>query len=262
MPIANLPHMALHWQQDGDPDGVPVVFANSLGTDLRLWDGVIPLLPQGFRYLRYDKRGHGLSDLPKAPATMGDYAGDIAALLDHLGSGPVVFVGLSIGGMIGLQLAAEQPHRLRAMVLCNAAVKMGDPQGWSDRIAAIKDGGISAIADPILDRWFGAAFRHSAAVPMWRNMLIRTDTKGYLTACRAIRDTDLADSARQLDMPLLALTGSEDQACPPELTRATADLVPRARFAVIDGAGHLPCVETPQAFAARLTEFLLEHAHD
>ncbi|AUQ52471.1 putative 3-oxoadipate enol-lactonase (plasmid) [Phaeobacter inhibens] len=256
MRIARLDDISLHWREDGDPSGRAVVFANSLGTDLRLWDQVIPLLPQNLRYVRFDKRGHGLSDCPPAPYNIGQLADDVVGLLDHLGITESVFVGLSIGGMIGQMLAARHPERVRALVLSNTAAKMGEASAWHDRIAAIEAKGIEAVADPIMERWFGTAFRTSPNLTAWRNMLTRTPVNGYLGCCHAIAQADLSNTSAQLMLPVLALAGTEDQASPPDLVRTTAEMIAGARFEQIDGVGHLPCVEDPQGFARLLTEFL------
>ena len=145
MQAARLTHATLHWRADGDPNGPAVVFANSLGTDLRLWDAVIDRLPKHLRLIRYDTRGHGLSSCPAGPYSIEDLAQDALELLDHLGIGTCVFVGLSIGGMIAQTLAARAPERISALVLSNTAAKMGEAQMWRDRIAAIEAGGIAAL---------------------------------------------------------------------------------------------------------------------
>ena len=152
MQVALANGVGLNWREDGDPAGYPVVFANSLGTDMRLWDQVLPLLPRGLRIIRFDKRGHGLSDCPPAPYAMEDLVSDAEALLDGLGLRACVFVGLSIGGMIGQGLAARRPDLVRALVLSNTAAKMGDAAMWQARIDAIRAGGIEALADAVIDR--------------------------------------------------------------------------------------------------------------
>ncbi len=258
MRIATLDKVQLHWREDGDPDGVPLVFANSLGTDLRLWDKVVQRLPAGLRLVRFDKRGHGLSSCPKGPYSLEDLTDDTERLLAHLGIASCVFVGLSIGGMIGQALAARRPDLVRALVLSNTAVRMGEAQMWADRIAAIETGGIESLANPIMERWFSAAFRASEEVSAWRNMLVRTPQEGYIGCCQAIAGTDLSDRTSSLRLPVLGIGGSEDGASPPETVRATTALVPGSRFAEITGAGHLPCVEKPDDYAALLSAFLKE----
>ena len=126
MRVADLGDVKLNWREDGDPSGQPVVFANSLGTDLRVWDDVIPLLPDGFRYIRYDKRGHGLSSSPTAPYTMDQLVGDAEALLTLLGVKQTTFVGLSIGGMIGQGLASKRPDLVRTAAERDQYVARGE----------------------------------------------------------------------------------------------------------------------------------------
>lgn len=253
--------VTLHVTETG-PKGAPaVIFANSLGTDLRLWDAVLPLLPQDLRYIRYDKRGHGLSDCPEGGWSIADLARDVEQVIEALDAGPVVFVGLSIGGMIGQQLAATRPDLLRALVLSNTAARMGTPEMWAQRIDAIKAGGISALESAILDRWFGPAFRHSPEAALWGAMLSRTPQAGYLACCAAIAGADLTEQTARLALPVLAIAGEADGASSPDLVAATAALIPGAQCHTIPGAGHLPCVEASGAFADILSPFLKEHAH-
>lgn len=256
MQVLTRPWGAMHYRTDGD--GPAVVFANSLGTDLRLWDAVLPLLP-GIRAIRFDKRGHGLSDVGPEEGIDG-FADDAAALIEAVADGPVVFVGLSIGGMIGQALAARRPDLVRALVLSNTAAKMGTAEAWAARIAAVQAGGMAAITDAVMERWFAPAFRATPALAPWRNMLRRTDAAGYCSACAAIAGADLTPTTSALRLPTLAIVGDQDGASPPDLVRATAEMVPGAAFHVIPGAGHLPCVETPSQWAALVAPFLTEHA--
>ncbi|SMO89862.1 3-oxoadipate enol-lactonase [Thalassovita litoralis] len=261
MQIADLDDIKIHYREDGDPNGAPVVFANSLGTDLRLWDKVIARLPQNLRLIRYDKRGHGLSDCTPAPYSMGTLVRDVERLLDHLQVKDCVFVGLSIGGMIAQGLAVKRLDLVRAVVLSNTAAKIGQPQMWADRIDAIANGGIEALEGPILDRWFAKPFRETAEFSAWRNMLVRQPVQGYVGCCAAISGTDFYTPTSGLRLPLLGIAGSEDGSTPPDLVRETVDLVPGSKFQLIRKAGHLPCVERPDEYAAILTDFLKEVGH-
>lgn len=261
MHMADLGNVQLHYRIDGDPDGAPVVFANSLGTDLRLWDALLPLLPKGLKFIRYDKRGHGLSSLPPAPWSMDDLVGDAAALLDKLKVRDCLFVGLSIGGMIAQGLAAKRLDLVRAMVLSNTGAKIGTPDMWSSRIAAVNQGGIEALADGVMERWFSRAFRATPELAIWRNMLARQPDAGYAGCCAAISGTDLYTPTSGLRLAVLGIAGDEDGSTPPDLVRETIDLVPGSRFQLIRKAGHLPCVEQPAAYAAILTGFLRETGH-
>lgn len=251
---------ALHWREDGDPDGAPLVFANSLGTDLRLWDRVLPLLPPGLRIIRFDCPGHGLSGTAE-DYSMETLIGWVAELLDELGVQGACFTGCSMGGMVGMGLASHRPDRVRALVLSNAAPQMGTAEKWDARMDAIRSGGMERVADAVMAAWFSAAFRADPLFPLWRTMFTRTEPKGYLAACAAIRDADLGAPAAQIRIPTLVIGGSEDGASPPAQLRATADMIPTARYHEIGGAGHLPAVETPHAFATELTAFLKETAH-
>ncbi|MEE9426811.1 MAG: 3-oxoadipate enol-lactonase [Paracoccaceae bacterium] len=258
MHMATLKNLQLHWQQNGDPNGQPVVFANSLGTDLRIWDSVIPLMPKGLRLIRFDKRGHGLSDCPPAPYTMEKLVDDTAQLLDQLGVTSCIFVGLSIGGMIAQSLAARRPDLVGALVLSNTAAKMGDPVLWRERIAAVQADGLEAIAGSVLDRWFANDFRVSDQIAIWENMLSRTPVQGYIGCCQAIAGCDLTQTTTDLRLPTLGIAGSVDMASKPEQVKATVALIPGSRFEVISGAGHLPCVEAPEQYAALLAGFIKE----
>ena len=261
MRIARLKSVDLHWREDGDPDGAPLVFSNSLGTDLRLWDKVLPELPAGLRLIRYDKRGHGLSACPAGAYSMDQLADDAEALLEFLGVRDCIFVGLSIGGMIGQALGARRPDLVRGLVLSNTAARMGDAAMWQARIDAIEAGGIEAVSTAVLERWFAPPFRHTAEFTAWRAMLERTPQGGYVGCCHAIARADLSETTRGLSQPTIGIAGSEDGASPPDLVAATIALIKGARLHTIEGAGHLPCVEKPEAYAAILSQFLKETRH-
>jgi 3-oxoadipate enol-lactonase len=261
MRIADLGDIKLHYRIDGDPKGRPVVFANSLGTDLRLWDQVLPLLPKGLKYIRYDKRGHGLSELTPAPYSMGTLVRDVERLMDHLEVKDALFVGLSIGGMIAQGLAVKRMDLVRAMVLSNTGAKIGQPAMWDERIAAVRAGGIEALADAIMERWFSAPFRKTGAFHAWRNMLVRQPAEGYVGCSAAISGTDFYTPTSGLRLPTLGIAGSDDGSTPPDLVRETVDLIPGSQFHLIRKAGHLPCVEQPEEYAAVLTKFMQDVGH-
>jgi 3-oxoadipate enol-lactonase len=261
MKILDLGEVQINYSDEGDPKGPAVVFANSLGTDLRLWDQIMPLLPAGLRIIRFDKRGHGLSSAPNAPYSMGALIGDVEKLLDHLGVRDCVFVGLSIGGLIAQGLAVKRLDLVRAMVVSNSAAKVGTREIWAERIAAVDNGGIETFADATMERWFSKSFLKRPELISWRNMLTRTPPEGYKGCCAAIAGTDFLAPTATLTLPSLFIAGSEDGATPPDLVRETSELVKGARFHLIRGAGHLPCVESPEEYAKVLTYFLIEISH-
>nr|WP_085787349.1 3-oxoadipate enol-lactonase [Ketogulonicigenium robustum] len=259
MQVLARPWGAMHIRVDGPSDGPTVVFANSLGTDLHLWDAVLPRL-QGVRVVRFDKPGHGLSDLPRDPASVSiaALADDAAALIEAVCSGPVVFVGLSIGGMIGQQLAASRPDLVRGLVVANSAVQMGTADSWNTRIAAVEADGIESIADAVMERWFAPAFRATPELSIWRNMLVRTPRAGYVAACHALAAADLTARAGAIAVPTAVIAGQLDGAAPPDIVAATAALIDGATYTVMPGVGHIPPVEAPAAFADILNAFLAE----
>jgi len=261
MHMADLGDVRLHYRIDGPEDGAPVVFANSLGTDMRLWDPILPLMPAGLRILRYDKRGHGLSTCPPAPYGMGTLVGDVERLMDMTGFSDACFVGLSIGGLIAQGLAVKRLDLVRSMVLSNTGAKIGTKEMWADRIAAVEAGGIEALADATMTRWFSKAFLTTPELELWRNLLVRQPDAGYTGCSAAISGSDFYATTATLRLPTLGIAGSEDGATPPDLVRETVDLVPGSTFKLIRKAGHLPCVEQPQEYADALTGFLTATGH-
>ncbi|MEM1372564.1 MAG: 3-oxoadipate enol-lactonase [Pseudomonadota bacterium] len=251
----------LSYRIDGPDDGAPVVFSNSLGTDLRLWDDMVQHLPSGLRLVRYDKRGHGLSSCPRAPYSMGTLVGDLERLLDLLQIKNAVIVGCSIGGLIAQGLAAKRMDQVRAMVLSNTAAKIGTRQTWDDRIAQIRAGGIEAIGDATMERWFSKAFRATPEMQAWRAMCVRQSLEGYIGCASAISGTDFITPTSGLTLPTLVVAGSEDGATPPDLVRETAELIKGSRFELMRKVGHLPMVEDPKGFAELLTGFLNDIGH-
>lgn len=260
MQALTMPDGVLHVQVAGSDTGPAVVLCNSLGTDLRLWDKVLPLLPKGLRYIRYDKRGHGLSGLGGG-TTIAEHADDAIAVIEQIARGPVVFVGLSIGGMIGQVVAHRRPDLLRGLVLSNTAARLGTADSWRARIDAVSALGLDGIADGVMDRWFAPAFRTTPELALWRAMMSRTPVQGYVAACQALAGADQTQQTAQLRLPTLVIAGSEDGASPPDVVRATANLIAGAAFHEIPGAGHLPPVEAPAAWAAIVAPFLKAHAH-
>ena len=252
--------VSLHWREDGDPTGPAVLLLNSLGTDLRLWDGFVPHL-SGHRVIRMDTRGHGLSDAPDGPYSLKVLAGDASALIDYLGLTALSVIGVSLGGMMAQVLAAEMPDRIQRVVLSNTAERMGTPGMWNDRIAAVQSGGFASIADAVLDRWFAPGFGSGADIALWRNMLTRTPAKGYAGCCTALAKADLGALSPRIACPTLVIGGSEDGASPPDIVRALARAIPGAAYHEIDGVGHLPMAEAPERFARIVHDFLKEPEH-
>jgi len=171
------------------------------------------------------------------------------------------FIGLSVGGMIGQGLAVKRLDLIRALVLSNTAAKIGNAQLWQDRIDAIKRHGLSAMADTVMERWFGPDFRNSPAVRPWRDMLIATPVAGYAGVCAAIAGTDFYTPTSGLRLPALGIAGSEDKATPPDLVRETVDLIPGATFHLMRKVGNLACAGNPAGYAKLITDFASKTCH-
>lgn len=241
------------------PDSAPVlVLAHALGTNLHVWDGLLPHLPDDLRVIRYDLRGHGQSDAPPAPYSMGRLITDAETVMDHLCVTDAAFLGLSVGGMIAQGLAIKRLDLVRALILSNTAARIGNAKLWEDRIAAVSRDGLSALAPSILSRWFGKLPHDAKALTA---MLTATPLSGYTGTCAAIAGTDFYTPTSGLRLPTLGIAGSEDRSTPPDLVRETVDLIPGSRFALMRRAGHLPCLDDPAGYAGHVTRFLRETGH-
>jgi 3-oxoadipate enol-lactonase len=250
----------VHFASEGADGAHTLVFINSLGTDFRIWDAMIGPLAKRYALLRYDKRGHGLSELIAGEASMTDYASDLAALMDEQGVKRATIVGVSIGGLIAQELYRRRPQLVASLVLCDTGAKIGTEESWASRISDISAGGIEAIADAIMQRWFSADFcAHRAAdLAGWRAMLTRTPVAGYLQACGALRRADLRAYAGAIKVPTLCVVGEEDGSTPVPQVRELSKLIGRAKIEIIAGAGHLPSIEKPEVLTALIEAHLKE----
>jgi len=250
--------IVLHVEDRGPCNAPALVFINSVGTDFRIWDAVVPQFPD-CRTLRYDKRGHGLSG-SEGGDSIDAHAADLAALLDTSGIRRATIVGLSIGGMIALGLTRLRPDLVGRLVLCDTGHRIGTAEAWQARIVAVEAGGVASIAEATMERWFSADFRarQPDLVAAARNMLSRTPADGYIRACAALRDGDLTAAARGVAVPTLCLCGTADIATTPELVQSLAALVPGARYQDIPGAAHIPCIEAPELLVGLIRGFIEE----
>ena len=270
MPFARINGVTHHYALAG-PAGAPAVaFVNSLGTDFRIWDQVAAEVAKDHRVLLYDKRGHGLSGIGATPYAMETLTADLAGLMDHAGLRDPVICGVSVGGMIAQQLSTTRPDLVRALVLCDTLARFGDPQMWLDRVAKIEAGGLAAIVDGMMQRWFGPGFHERSAVALdgYRNMFLRQPAEGYIATCFALRDADLTPLLARIAVPTVVVVGADDGASPPDKVEAFARAIPGARFELLPDCGHIPSVEQPQRLTASLRSFLsqvaserVSHAH-
>ena len=259
MAFAEINGITVHYELIGDPDSKNLlVMSNSLGTDFRIWLPLFDELGEDVSVLLYDSRGHGLTGLGDTPFTMDDLVDDLIALVDDLEIRKATFCGLSVGGLIVQGVFEKRPDLVKKIVLCDTAAKIGSADMWNGRIDAIKQNGLASIGENVTQRWFTDAFHEDRPEDLagYRLMLERQPAEGYINTCAAIRDADFSAIAPTITVPTLCIVGDQDGATPPDLVRATADMIPGARFEVIEGCGHIPCVEQPEQLAALLQKFL------
>jgi 3-oxoadipate enol-lactonase len=248
----------LHHRFDGSPDAPVVVLSNSLGSSPAMWEPQLPALTARFRVLRYDHRGHGASPVPPGPYTIDDFGRDTLELLDSLGLERVSFCGLSLGGAVGMWLGIHAPERLDRLALCCTAAKFGTPDVWAERAGAVRAGGVEALADAILERWFTARFRaeQPETVARIREMLVATPAEGYAASCEALAECDLRAELGSIRAPTLVLAGADDPATPPEQAEQLVAAIPGSRLVVIPDTAHFANVEKPEAFNRAILEHL------
>ena len=252
--------IALHYQWLDQNQPKNIVFINSLGTDLSIWNDTVSLISPEFNILLFDKRGHGLSSTMEGKLTIDDYAEDVIFLMDQLGIAKADVFGLSIGGMITYSLASRYPDRFQRLIFSNTGAKLGTAESWNDRIETIQEGGIAAMSKDIIKRWLSDKFRkeNPAATEGYTNMLERNTDLGYIQACAAIRDANFNPVLPKIKQPALFIGGSADIGTTPELVRENAENLRAERVEIIEGVGHLPCIEAPQAVAKLIREFCSE----
>jgi 3-oxoadipate enol-lactonase len=247
------------YEIDGPSDGPVLMLSNSLGTDVSMWTPQMPAFSKRFRVVRYDTRGHGASAVTPGPYTIEQLARDAVALLDRLGIDRVHFCGLSMGGMIGMWLGVNAPERINKLVLCNTAARIGPPDLWNTRIENVRKGGMEAIANAVLERWFTLPFRERAAsaIEPVRRTLVATPPDGYVACCAAVRDMDQREAVARVRAPTLVIAGAQDAATPPQDGRFVAERIPGAKYVELEAA-HLSNIELADEFTDAVVRFLGE----
>ena len=252
----------LNYRFDGPQDAPVLVLSNSLGTDLHMWDEQIPAFSEHFRVLRFDTRGHGQSLVTEGPYSIEQLGRDVLAMLDQLNIDKVHFCGLSMGGLIGQWLGIHAGERLRKLVVCNTAAKIGDPSMWNPRIETVlRDGkdAMVALRDASIARWFTPDFAEAqpATAKKITDMLAATSPQGYAANCAAVRDADFREQLVSIRVPLLVIAGTEDAVTPPSGGHFIQERVSGAEYAEFYAA-HLSNVQAGAAFSARVVDFLLD----
>jgi 3-oxoadipate enol-lactonase len=261
MPFVRTGDIVTHYLLEG-PENAPVVmFSNSLGTGLAIWDHQAAALRGKYRVLRYDTRGHGLTDAPdagEAGYTMDMLADDAAALIKALGLKKVHLAGLSIGGMLGQKLAAKAPELVASLILVDTAAQMSQ-QVWDERMAAIRKAGtIGVTTEATMERWFTPPFRarEAATIAGIRNMYCRTPLAGYLGCAAAIRNMDLRADDALIVCPTLILVGEQDPATTVTEARKLNAAIKGSKLTIIPEAAHIVVLEQAAAVNRALADWL------
>ena len=250
MKFAAINGTSIHYKLENSGLGKPlIVFSNSLATDFRIWQDCVDDLSRDYSILRYDKRGHGLSGMGHPPYEISDHVNDLVALMAHLNLSGAVVVGLSVGGLIAQGLYHARPDLARGLILCDTAAKIGSAEMWDERINIARQGGMAALVDANMQRWFSPAFHRDRKTDLngFIAMFTRTPVESYIGTGIAIRDADFRDEACKISVPTICVVGDQDGATPPDLVRDTAEMIPGASFELVKDAGHIPCAEQPAA---------------
>jgi 3-oxoadipate enol-lactonase len=243
---------------DGPRDAPVLVLGSSLGTSGAMWDPQIPALAEHLRVVRYDHRGHGRSPVPDGPYDLADLGADVLALMDALQLDQVHLGGLSLGGMVSMWVAAHAPDRVDRLALVCTSARLGPPEIWTQRIETVQAGGMEAIVETVIGRWFTPSFvaSHPQVVAEVRQGLLDTPAAGYAGCCAAIQGMDLEPDLPRVTAPTLVIAGTADVPTPPEHAERIAGLIPDARLEVLDGAGHLANLSHVDSVTSLLISFL------
>ncbi len=237
---------------EGPADAPVLVLGNSLGTSRAVWDPQLAAFGGRYRLLRYELPGHGGTPAAAGPYTIADLGAGVLRLLDAHGIGRAAYCGISLGGMIGMWLAAQAGDRISALGLVCTSAYLPPADAWLDRAARARSSGMTAISEQVVGRWFTPAF--AAARPEVRAQftaeLERTDPAGYAGCCEAIAAMDLRADLPQIRVPTLVIGALEDEALPPEHQRLIADQVPGARLELIADAAHIASAQQPAVVSA------------
>ena len=251
--------LSFHCRIDGAEQGQWLVFSNSLATNLSMWDGQVARFENSYRILRYDQRGHGGTSVPKEGCTFDQLADDVVALLDAVGIARATFVGVSMGAITALRLAARYADRVPRIVACDGqwASPAGSAELWEERIKVASSQGMGALVEPTVQRWFRPAFlaANSPVLAKVRQMIAATPAGGYIACSKALEKFDFRESVKGIAVPTLFVVGVLDGVMP-QAMREMHQALGGSHFREIAEAGHLPNVEQPEEFNRILADFL------
>lgn len=243
-----------------DGAGPRVVLLHPVGLDRTFLAPIATALSRRYSVMRVDARGHGQSPVLPPAEGLGDFADDLHALLAARAFAPCAVVGFSFGGMVAQTLALRHPQDVAALVPCACPSTIPDASRtiYAERAAAAERGGMAAVLDATLARWFTDAFRERGDAEPARRRLLANDVRGWAAAWRAMAQIDTAPHLHALRVPTLCIAGAADKSAPPEVVAAIARAIPGARFATIPDAPHMLFIEQPEAVAREVLAFLDE----
>ena len=262
MPTAQVNGTEINYRWDGPEDGPVLMFSNSLASNLHMWEAQMDaVLAAGYRVLRYDSRGMGASAVPEGPYTIEMLAEDAVALMDDQGLERVKFCGLSKGGMVGQMLGTKHASRVECLVLCDTSAYMGGGSTWQERIDAVKAGGMEAVAEGTIERWFTPAGqeRLAAEVDEVRKMVLNTPPAGFIACSQAIQTMDQRESIKVIDTPTLVIVGEDDPGTPVSAAELIHQNISGSKLLVLPEAAHFANVEQAERFNGGLLGFLASH---
>jgi len=248
----------IHVEVEGPQTGTVLMLSNSLGTNLHMWDEQAPAWSRHFRLVRYDRRGHGKSSVPKGPYPMERLGRDVLAMLDSLGIAKINWCGLSMGGMVGQWLGANAPNRIDKLILSNTSSYFADKTMWEGRLKTVREKGLAAIVDANMERWFTKDFRerNPQAIARMHEIFLATKPDGYIGCGEGIRDMDHRALLGKITAPTLVIAGRHDPATTLEANEYIRQHIPGAKLTVLETA-HIANVEQPQLYADTVLKFLL-----
>lgn len=257
MPTFTLNDIALHYQTFGDTDKPALIFSNSLGTNLSMWQQQLDYFQAHFFVICYDTRGHGSSSVPPGPYTLEQLGLDVINLLDHLKIQTASFCGISMGGLTGQWLAIHYPERFNHVVVCNTAAKIGQEQAWLERASLVREQGLKPIAATAASRWFTEPFIQSqtAIVKHLSNDLAAGSSEGYASCCEALAKADLRDQLKEIKVPVLIVAGTADPVTTVEDAEFMLERIPNAQLVKIN-ASHISNIEQPKIFKQIISDFI------
>jgi 3-oxoadipate enol-lactonase len=247
---------------DGNINNPKIIFSNSLGTDLRMWEPQINALKEKFCIVRYDTRGHGYSSPVEGPYSFEILENDVITIMDNLDIDKAHFIGLSIGGMTSLGLSLKYPNRFNKIICCAARADNPPPyiESWNQRISVIEEKGTAGVVEGSIDRWYSEEFRtnhnNNNIINLSKEMIKNTSSNGYIGCAQALKTLNYLKDLSTINKNMLYIAGKKDLGAPALAMEEMSHLTPNSKFVCIPGAAHILNIEASDIFNKTILEFL------